>query len=80
MLNQDTASVLARVQRGQTVEITSRGRAIARIVPMRSTPLHDLVARGRVIAATRRGPIPEPEGDVGVDSATIVSELRDDRG
>jgi prevent-host-death family protein len=32
-LNQDTAGVLARVERGESLEITSRGRAIARLVP-----------------------------------------------
>jgi prevent-host-death family protein len=33
-LHQDTAGVLARVQQGETVEITIRGRPIARIVPV----------------------------------------------
>ncbi|MGQ0774250.1 MAG: type II toxin-antitoxin system Phd/YefM family antitoxin [Pseudonocardiales bacterium] len=32
VLNQDTASVMARVERGETVEITRRGKVIGRIV------------------------------------------------
>lgn len=51
-LNQDTASVLARVERGESLEITRRGRVIGRIVPVARGELHDLIEAGKVIPAT----------------------------
>ena len=81
ILNQDTASVLARVEHGEVVEITNRGRRIARIVPIESNELDHLVARGRVVSATAKGPIPMPTGlvDTTIDSTDVISELREDR-
>ncbi|MCT2587255.1 type II toxin-antitoxin system prevent-host-death family antitoxin [Actinophytocola sp. S1-96] len=80
-LNQDTAGVLARVEAGESVEITNRGKPIARLVPA-STPgeLDDLIAAGRVIPATRPGPFLPPEGEVepGVDAAVLIRQLRDE--
>jgi prevent-host-death family protein len=64
MLNQDTAGVLARVEGGETVEITNRGKPIARIVPVSHGELDDLVASGWVTPPTLRDPIPMPEGEV----------------
>jgi prevent-host-death family protein len=43
-LNQDTAGVLARVEAGETVEITSRGKPVARIVPVVEGELAALLA------------------------------------
>jgi prevent-host-death family protein len=64
-LNQDTAGVLARVEGGEVVEITSRGKPIARIIPItRSNELDDLVAAGRVTPATDHSPFTMPPGPV----------------
>jgi prevent-host-death family protein len=81
VLNQETASVLARVERGEVVEITNRGRPIARIVPIESTELDGLVARGRIVPATAVGTLSAPTGpvDAAIDSADVISELREDR-
>lgn len=82
VLNQDTAGVMSLVERGEVVEVTNRGRPIARIVPVGvSSELADLVARGRVIPATRSGPIAMPPGEIDTttDSTQILSELREDR-
>ncbi|HEU4360139.1 MAG TPA: type II toxin-antitoxin system prevent-host-death family antitoxin, partial [Mycobacterium sp.] len=38
-LNQNTAGVLARVKRGEHIEITERGTVIARLVPAQDNPL-----------------------------------------
>lgn len=80
-LNQHTSAVLARVQRGETLEVTVSGRPVARITPVQASGLEDLVARGRVVPATGSGPIPLPGGpvDTEVDSAEIMSEQREDR-
>jgi prevent-host-death family protein len=55
VLNRDTAGVLARVKEGRTVEITRRGKPVARIVPICDGELADLVAQGRVTPAINRG-------------------------
>lgn len=73
VLNQDTAGVLARVENGETVEITSRGKPIARIVPVASNEMQDLVAAGWVTPATLHGPIPMPEGEIDETSSTTAA-------
>ena len=81
VLNQDTAGVLARVENGETLEITNRGKPIARIVPVGSHgELDDLVAAGRIIPATTKGPwaMPTLKAPPGADAAELVSQLRDE--
>jgi prevent-host-death family protein len=82
-LNQDTAGVLARVERGESLEITSRGRPIARLVPPTSpatAELDDLVAAGRAVPATLSAPFTVPDGlvDAGADAGELLSTLRDE--
>jgi prevent-host-death family protein len=79
-LNQDTAGVLARVEHGEVVEITNRGRPIARIVPIGADSLADLVAAGVVLAPTMAGPIPMPQqvAEPGSEAGELLSGLRDD--
>jgi prevent-host-death family protein len=80
VLNQDTAGVLARVEEGNTVEITSRGKPVARIVPVTHGELDDLIAAGRVTPATIKGPIPMPKHKAppGADAAELIRQLRDE--
>jgi prevent-host-death family protein len=81
-LNQDTAGVLARVERGESLEITSRGRTIARLVP--ATPpgldeLDELIAAGRVVPATISAPFVLPAGPAeDTDAGELLSMLRDE--
>jgi prevent-host-death family protein len=79
-LNQDTASVLARVERGEVVEITNRGRPIARIVPIGVDTMADLIAAGVVVPPTVTGPVPMPTvpAEPGADAGQLVSDLRDE--
>jgi prevent-host-death family protein len=79
-LNQNTAEVLARVEHGETVEVTNRGRPIARIVPIATDALSDLVAAGTVIPATISGPIPMPAvpAEPGSEAGALLSELREE--
>ena len=78
-LNQNTAEVLARVEHGETVEVTNRGRPIARIVPIVTDAISDLVAAGIVIPATISGPIPMPTApaEQGSEAGALLSDLRD---
>jgi prevent-host-death family protein len=52
-LRQNASAVLRRVAAGEVVEVTDRGRAVARIVPMHDTSrLEQLLAEGRASGAT----------------------------
>lgn len=79
-LNQDTAGVLARVEGGETVEITRHGRVIGRIVPAGVGELDDWVAAGRAVPATIAGPVPVPthRAEPGSDSGRLLQDLRDE--
>jgi prevent-host-death family protein len=79
-LNQDTAGVLARVERGEVVEITNRGRPIARIVPASAGPMAELVAAGLVIPPTIRAPfdMPTVPAEPGSEAGDLISGLRDE--
>jgi prevent-host-death family protein len=79
-LNQDTAGVLARVERGETVEITNRGRPIARIVPVGVDPLHELVNSGVIAPPTITLPFTVPTGapPAGQEAGELISDLRDE--
>lgn len=79
-LNQDTAGVLARVESGETIEITRHGKVIGRIVPATSGELDDLVAEGRLTPPTVAGPwvIPPGPPPSGPEAGTLIRELRDD--
>lgn len=79
-LNQNTSAVLARVERGETLEVTVSGRPVARLVPIEGghSLLDRLVAEGRATAPRTAGPVPMPPvlGDPGID---VAAELAADR-
>ncbi len=81
-LNQHTSQVLARVVGGETIEITERGRPVARLVPVNDDlpALSRLVASGRAVAPTNTGPVPLPPvlGDPAIDTAATVADARDE--
>lgn len=68
MIIATTMGLLARRNNGDTGEST-----------VEPSELDDLVASGRIIAPTSRGPIPLPQGDVdySVDSTDVIAELRE---
>jgi prevent-host-death family protein len=79
-LNQDTAGVLARVERGETLEITRHHRVIARLVPVLHAEIDDLVAAGRMIPPTETSGWSAPVGLVpsGPSSGELMRRLRDE--
>jgi prevent-host-death family protein len=81
-LNQNTSQVLARVSGGETIEITDRGRPVARLVPVgdETSTLARLVSSGRAVAPMGSGPVPLPPklGDPTVDAASELAALRDE--
>lgn len=82
-LRQHASRYLDRVRAGETVEVTERGRLVARLVP----PEVDDGARGKLIAEGRLTPASRPfrlptrfAGRPGEpDSAQVLDELRGDR-
>ncbi|HWE88401.1 MAG TPA: type II toxin-antitoxin system prevent-host-death family antitoxin [Pseudonocardiaceae bacterium] len=79
-LNQDTAGVLARVKRGEEIDISERGVVIARIVPASPHPLADRIASGKLRLPISEGPIPRPHGPMRTDNEAgeLVSQMRDE--
>lgn len=79
-LNQNTAGVLARVKRGEQIEITERGTVIARLVPAQDDPLNEMIQSGLLHPATVSGPVPRPSGPIRADheAGELLREMRDD--
>ncbi|WP_230865748.1 type II toxin-antitoxin system Phd/YefM family antitoxin [Mycobacterium canetti] len=77
-LNQETSKVLARVKRGEEINLTERGKVIARIIPASGGPLDSPINTGRVQPATVRGPAPRPTIPMrgGLDAGTLLERLR----
>lgn len=82
-LRQNATAVLRRVAAGEVIEVTDRGRAVARIVPMHeASRLEQLVAEGRASRATGDlldvQPVPRTAGKP-VLSKTLADLRADDR-
>jgi prevent-host-death family protein len=79
-LEQDTAGVLARVQNGESLEITSQGRVVARLIPARAAVLDDLVASGLIVAPTITGRLSVPAAGArsASDAGELLSSIRED--
>jgi prevent-host-death family protein len=80
-LRQNASAVLRRVAAGEVVEVTDRGRAVARIVPLHeASRLEQLVAEGRASGATADllgvKPIPRTAGKPSL--STILAAMRAD--
>jgi prevent-host-death family protein len=79
-LSQRTARVLALVRAGETVEVTDRGRTVARIVPAADDRYEQLVAAGVIRPAKRPfdvAHLPEPQaGPAGRSTEEWLAYLR----
>jgi prevent-host-death family protein len=82
-LRQALSSVLERVVRGETIEVTDHGHPVARIVPIRHrSQYQQLVAEGRIIPAEdpqrllQFEPLPPVQGKP--LASEILAELRRD--
>jgi len=60
-LKQNASAVVAQVATGELVTITDRGRPVAQMVPITSTPIEGLIAIERARPALRKlSNLPEP--------------------
>ncbi len=80
-LKQNASAVVAEVVAGETITITDRGRPVARLVPIGSDPLGNLVEAGcarpprRKLSELGR---PTRRSSGARDLSTLVEELRAD--
>ncbi len=73
-LRQNATAVLRRVAAGETVEITDRGRAVARIVPMHEgSRLEQLLAEGR--ASDMKGDLLEVKPTPRIAGKPVLSKV-----
>jgi len=82
-LRHNTSEVLARVRRGETVDVTEYGRLVARIVPVEErepAPVLDrLAAAGRLRPAVRPGYRPRMLPGTGTNElGEALAALRDE--
>jgi prevent-host-death family protein len=78
-LRQHASRYLALVQRGEVVEVTDRGRLVARLVPAESDEWEQLVASGGVtLADPGVNLLDEMPADYGIDASAALAELRRD--
>lgn len=60
-LKQNASAVVAQVAAGELVTITDRGRPVAQMVPITSTPIEGLIATDQARPAVRKlSDLPEP--------------------
>jgi len=82
-LKMKLSNVLHRVDQGEQIRVTMRGRPVADIVPTGmprgGERLRELVAEGRLTPASRPRPAPSPRPlDTGRSASAIVLAERDD--
>jgi prevent-host-death family protein len=78
-LRQNASRYIAQVVQGETVEVTQRGRLVARIVPAGENTWDDMILRGDVIpAASSAGLLDEAPVDYRIDASAELQKLRAD--
>ena len=78
-LRQHASRYLALVQRGEVVEVTDRGRLVARLVPAENDTWEEMVSAGEVILADPAVDLLDIRpADYGVDASAELARLRED--
>lgn len=78
-LREALSQAIRRVRRGETLEVTDRGRPVARIVPIdpSGAGLDHLVAQGKVFPPRATTRLPDPlDGDLLMTSQEALDILR----
>ncbi len=77
-LRQHASRYLTRVARGETLEVTDRGRPVAMLVPVRGDEWPHLLASGRVVPPTEDGDVlDEAPKDFGIDASATLAAMRE---
>ena len=78
-LRQNASRYIARVAQGETVEVTQRGRLVARIVPAGEDTWEDLILRGEVVPPASSDDLLDVAPlDYGFDASAALQRLRAD--
>ena len=80
-LKQNASAVVAEVVAGETVTITDRGRPVARLVPIGSGSVNDLIEAGRARPPRRKLSelgLPPRRAAGALELSRLVDELRSD--
>jgi prevent-host-death family protein len=76
-LRQHASRYLDRVAHGETLEVTDRGRPVARLVPVTSDAWADMIASGRVTPGEDGTDVgDEMPGNYDVDASAVLTEMR----
>jgi prevent-host-death family protein len=80
-LRQNASRYLARVANGEAIEVTDRGRPVARLVPVPSgeSALVELLRSGRLKIPESDSDLEAPH-DFGIDASARLTEMRADEG
>jgi prevent-host-death family protein len=79
-LRQNASQYIARVARGETVEVTQRGRLVARIVPARPDTWEDMILRGEISPAESSAALEDiVPVRVDFDASAELQRQREDR-
>ena len=77
-LRQHASRYLERVGRGETIEVTDRGRPVALLVPYEDDPWQALVSAGRVTPAADQADVTdEAPRAYDVDASGALARARD---
>jgi prevent-host-death family protein len=78
-LRQHASRYLARVARGERIEVTDRGRLVAMLVPAEDDPWHALLASGRITPPSTSGRVTDDAPvDYGVSASARLEAMRED--
>lgn len=76
-LRQHASRYLERVAHGESLEVTDRGRLVARLVPVTTDAWADRIASGKVMPAEDDTDIAdEMPGDYDVDASAVLAAMR----
>ena len=76
-LRQHASRYLERVAQGESLEVTDRGRPVARLVPITSDAWADMIASGRVTPAEDGADVSdEMPGSYEVDAGAVLAAMR----
>ncbi|MBA2414809.1 MAG: type II toxin-antitoxin system Phd/YefM family antitoxin [Geodermatophilaceae bacterium] len=77
-LRQYASRYLARVAAGESLQITDRGRPVARLVPPAEDSWEQMIATGEIIPPELPGGLlAEPPSDYGISASEELARLRE---